>query len=1065
MWRFKMHLVLIHILFGLVIICCVPLSDDSGIDGIQFPSTDDMKRDLYSQLQGLLSKDFLHAFGINGNNLFSTSHLTKPKEQIIDTASKEQGHTNEISTVDKLHKPPSDEDLEKTFKFDLTYGHFGTCTYFPSFSEEPLYMVTRCPMNFFNPVIISYCQASQKKNLDKCVIDMENIPVQDGMGVVYKNIYCSMCFRAKNVSAWTVDLESNDISVVKVIDRFQSVNIMENLGEIANCTQRIYPFRQHDIIHCNPNEEKGSRKFMARDVDPNVGKSGHSEFLLSFQIFINFGINGKGHVIFSTEPVHPLDVHDYNCRANEVYYKGACREVTCDKGYHFENYNCRPDVQTFVDSSDDAKEAIDKLKYMNDLLNVTLRLNVSRTELILLDQPGANEIVLQKIASLLNVSSSRIRNLTLECDAGVVKGGVLEVHPVSETHYNVHVNDGENSDGFDNNSYLSVEEMSDGTTFTSQSTNDEIFPDQFGNELLNCNINEKNAYEFSYGNTFTVAMHFELVGGRKKSAKYVSAQHMYNNMKDLINSKSFNLMLNGTDLHITEYVENENATKLDSWCVHGQQEEKDGNDVKVTTFNDTRTGKLVKGIYINSTNRYYGPDMFDLYVMVSGEIGSITNMTTVAFVYLCNEPRIESKDCAKITAEVTDYSIFAENNSVLFENEVFNVSQYEYKNDKSHDILICIPDQRTDITQSHLLYSSACGSKFGKVVKAEGYLSFILGVISIIVTFAVLITYCLIEKLRNLPGLNTMNLTLSIFLGELLFITSGVFGSQSQWLCQMFGITLHYFFLASFFWMNVMSYDVFRTFANKCILARVRNVKKYLPRYAAYAWGSPAVIVGICSFIDFSGLFQNIRIGYGSCHSNDNIGSSNISANTSSSENIENSRQNLGCWIQEPVASLVAFGLPMVIILTSNAIMFTRTIICIRRTSKLAKFKTRRSSRSSPNQMTGKDDVILYVRMSTMMGFTWTLGLASSIVSALAGDPTDTVCIVLHTLGILFVAFNCSQGLFIFFAFVFNRRVGGYYKDLFRGYKECLSHKTITSATSNSTLYTTGSVSSSLDKL
>ena len=86
---------------------------------------------------------------------------------------------------------------------------------------------------------------------------------------------------------------------------------------------------------------------------------------------------------------------------------------------------------------------------------------------------------------------------------------------------------------------------------------------------------------------------------------------------------------------------------------------------------------------------------------------------------------------------------------------------------------------------------------------------------------------------------------------------------QTEWLCTAIAASLHYFFLASHLWMNVMSYDVYRTFAgSSCVLTRVRDKTKYFPRYAAYAWGTPMLIVGVCLFIDLSHLLPpSITIG------------------------------------------------------------------------------------------------------------------------------------------------------------------------------------------------------------
>jgi hypothetical protein len=69
--------------------------------------------------------------------------------------------------------------------------------------------------------------------------------------------------------------------------------------------------------------------------------------------------------------------------------------------------------------------------------------------------------------------------------------------------------------------------------------------------------------------------------------------------------------------------------------------------------------------------------------------------------------------------------------------------------------------------------------------------------------------------------------------------------------------------------------------------------------------------------------------------------------------------------------------------------------------------------------------------MASVMGFTWVFGLASSVLSAVTETPSRSLCYALHALGVLFPILNSSQGLFVFFAFVFNRRVLALYRQLF----------------------------------
>ena len=283
-----------------------------------------------------------------------------------------------------------------------------------------------------------------------------------------------------------------------------------------------------------------------------------------------------------------------------------------------------------------------------------------------------------------------------------------------------------------------------------------------------------------------------------------------------------------------------------------------------------------------------------------------------------------------------------------------------------------------------------------------------------------------------------------------------------------------------------MSYDVYRTFAGAtCILTRVRDKKKFFPRYALYAWGTPLLVTGVCLFIDLSHVFSGISIGYGGTWSDDynvtnfqnwpmegtttttttTMMTMMMSTTTTAAESVLTDNNASGrvaddeamltntsdtssgsswstiggrsfsCWIQKPLAAMFAFGAPILLIFLVNCVLFSRTIASIRKTNRLARHSGagRTSSSNSSRRLSGRNDVILYVKMASVMGFTWVFGLASSVISSVTDEPSDAICYALHVLGVLFPILNSSQGLFIFVAFVFNRRVLALYKSL--GYK------------------------------
>ena len=84
---------------------------------------------------------------------------------------------------------------------------------------------------------------------------------------------------------------------------------------------------------------------------------------------------------------------------------------------------------------------------------------------------------------------------------------------------------------------------------------------------------------------------------------------------------------------------------------------------------------------------------------------------------------------------------------------------------------------------------------------------------SMISLVLLLTTYTFFSELRNLPGRIIINLSLSLlFYQGVLFGAVKTVSSNEQ--CKIIAILLHFFVLCSFTWMNVMAYDVHKTFTS-----------------------------------------------------------------------------------------------------------------------------------------------------------------------------------------------------------------------------------------------------------
>ncbi|XP_033118564.1 adhesion G protein-coupled receptor L4-like [Anneissia japonica] len=251
-------------------------------------------------------------------------------------------------------------------------------------------------------------------------------------------------------------------------------------------------------------------------------------------------------------------------------------------------------------------------------------------------------------------------------------------------------------------------------------------------------------------------------------------------------------------------------------------------------------------------------------------------------------------------------------------------------------------------------------------------------VLSLVALFLTFMCYCYFRTLRTLPGKSVMNLVIALFFSMFIFIV-GSAQTQHVTLCTIVAVLLHFFWLASFFWMNVLAFDVRRTFNYNCNLPNAHRNRRTLIVYGLYAWGSPAIIVGTCLAI--IGLYSPVEIGV-------YYGNSEV------------------CFLGNNTVNLIAFGGPVGLTLSWNAIFFILTVSSIRKTKQVTK-AVQKNKTKTKSRLT---ELLIYIKLSTLMGMSWILGFVATI--------TNSVVI-----WYIFIVLNSLQGVFVFIFFVCNHRV------------------------------------------
>jgi len=314
--------------------------------------------------------------------------------------------------------------------------------------------------------------------------------------------------------------------------------------------------------------------------------------------------------------------------------------------------------------------------------------------------------------------------------------------------------------------------------------------------------------------------------------------------------------------------------------------------------------------------------------------------------------------CPMISFNSFEYFIDDSNISVHLTayNKSFDMSLFKLQNDSLTTCLSTIQTPPTTSTQSlrfNLLYKildSACTT-----------ISFLCLVISFII-------YCIFKEMRNIPGILTMNLIVCLFLAQG-FTKFGLWVTYLPNPCVAFGFLTHYFWLATFFSMSVCAFNVFRIFVLNPMSVPPFSYS-ILFKYASFTYVAPLMIV----------------------------------AATASVSLVKSSGENIGygermCFINDNLASVIAFLIPITISLIVNTIFFIKTVCTLRASS---------DNVASPE----RSYIAAYIKLFIMLGFTWPMLIVDALLDF---SIFSYFALVLSSL----------QGFYIFLSFTCTRQVWG----------------------------------------
>ena len=319
--------------------------------------------------------------------------------------------------------------------------------------------------------------------------------------------------------------------------------------------------------------------------------------------------------------------------------------------------------------------------------------------------------------------------------------------------------------------------------------------------------------------------------------------------------------------------------------------------------------------------------------------------------------------CPYITLSNEDFTIQNGRKEIYFihKKAYVNTSNIVFsKNDST--IILCSKDYFSQPSSDNIV------QKPSTLYNAEVILSIVCTAVFMLSLVIVLVTYCIFRTLRTLPGLNNMGLSSSLFLAQLFYLLGGVIEITIDWLCKTLGVLLHFSLLTSFFWMLVCTFHMMRTFVFISKLSAPEDTCSKFIKYAAFVTLASAVLVVINIVVS---VLDDSTIGYG----------------------VDS------CYISSKYMIIYTVALPLGIIILSNLVMFVYVIIKVCNLPEVSK-----------NVKHERNNIVIFAKLSTLTGLSW--------IFAYVYQWTE-----IKAFSYMFIITNASQGLFIMFSFIVNKRV------------------------------------------
>ncbi|XP_037499023.2 G-protein coupled receptor Mth2 [Rhipicephalus sanguineus] len=257
----------------------------------------------------------------------------------------------------------------------------------------------------------------------------------------------------------------------------------------------------------------------------------------------------------------------------------------------------------------------------------------------------------------------------------------------------------------------------------------------------------------------------------------------------------------------------------------------------------------------------------------------------------------------------------------------------------------------------------------------EHFIAFICTNISILFLVLKILVFCAYKEARRSSSAYIMCLTVTLLVAQVLFLFTKCI-RLAKCFCFAGAVLAHYFFLSTFLWTSVLSYDIWKSLTTIKVSSSSPN---RLALYSLLAWALPLLVV-----------------------------SASLTVNQVAPESVLSPRYGDPiCFIGSLCGLMLYFFLPMAALVLFCHVLYFKTVYYIRTTSSTAECTDNvrhpgcRDSQRNGQQQT---NLALFLRLSFIMGAPWAVTLVGSFVHSLIIDS------VVNALAGL-------QGVYLFFGF------------------------------------------------